>query len=198
MIWHTLTLLLSCLRTLIMGTNTGDHLTLASGSNRKTKSARKKNADSFMGNNIIVNVNNVSLRAGNEFSCGLMNSNQLYTDESIQSIKKMKPKKLVSANSAVFGFLLFIQHEMAKRIFKKEGCDYDHYDDLKKLEYIGYAHDYLQQKWNDSSLKNEAKLSVYKSLFEIDSQLGTKAELQLFKCCQWAVNLDIIMVIHIN
>ena len=87
---------------------------------------------------------------------------------------------------------------MAKRIFKKEGCDCDHYDDLKKWNFAGYANSYLQQKWNDSSLENEAKLSVYKSLFEIDSQLGTKAELQLYKCCHWAVNLDIIMVIHIN
>ena len=84
---------------------------------------------------------------------------------------------------------------MAKRIFEKEGCWYKQYDNINGG---GYARLYLRQKWNDSSLENEAKLFVYKSLFEIDSQLGTKAELQLWYCCAWAVNLDIIMVIHIN
>ena len=89
---------------------------------------------------------------------------------------------------------------MAERIYEKEELTYTHYNTLTtyKVPYAGYAEDYLQQKWNDLSLKNEAKLSVYKSLFEIDSQLGTKAELQLWKCCSWAVNLDIIMVIYIN
>ena len=82
----------------------------------------------------------------------------------------------------------------AKRILKKEGCKYYHYTVLKNAGAAGYAHFYIQQKWNDSLLKNQAKLDVYKSLFEIDWQFGTKAELQLWKCCALAVNLDIIMV----
>ena len=69
---------------------------------------------------------------------------------------------------------------------------------MKKLNFVGYAEDYIEKKWNESSLENEAKLSVYKCLFEIDSRLGSESELQLYFCCCFAVNLDIIMVININ
>ena len=65
------------------------------------------------------------------------------------------------------------------------------------MGYFG-IHCYIFEKWNESSLVNEAKLDVYKCLFEIDSRLGSKSEHQLFECCAHAVNLDIIKVININ
>ena len=64
--------------------------------------------------------------------------------------------------------------------------------------HAGYAHCYIALKWNKSTLENEADLSVYKSLFEIDYRLGSKPEHQLHGCCNLAVNLDIIMVEYIN
>ena len=88
---------------------------------------------------------------------------------------------------------------MAKKIYKKEGLKYYHYDDLtKKYDYAGYANDYISENWNESTLENEAKLEVYKTLFEIDSRLGSKSEPQLWSCCYFSVNLDIIEVININ
>ena len=92
---------------------------------------------------------------------------------------------------------LFIKHLKAEKIIKNEGLSYGSYDDLQKLNYAGYAHYYTKQKWNDSLLQNEAKLDVYKYLFEIDCRLGTKSELQLWWCCAFAVNINIIMVINI-
>ena len=58
----------------------------------------------------------------------------------------------------------------------------------------GYAGDYVQAKWNESSLENEAKLNCYKILYQIDQRLGTTPELQLWNCCHHAVSMDIIKV----
>ena len=49
-----------------------------------------------------------------------------------------------------------------------------------------------------SSLENKAKLDVYKCLYRIDKKLGTKPEIQLYWCCRYAVNINIIEVIDIN
>ena len=62
----------------------------------------------------------------------------------------------------------------------------------------GYAGLYIQQKWYKKYLENEAKFSVYRVLYEIDYQLGTKPEIQLWFCCAYAVDLDIIMVRNIS
>ena len=64
-----------------------------------------------------------------------------------------------------------------------------------KLSYAGYADFYITKKWDDPSLENQAKLEVYKILYRIDHCLGTTSELQLWTCCQMAVNTDIIEVI---
>ena len=88
---------------------------------------------------------------------------------------------------------------MAKKIYEKEELEYMDYEHIKnEWEMAGYAHDYVSENWNKSTLENEAKLEVYKTLFEIDSRLGTKSELQLYFCCACSVNLDIIEVIYIN
>ena len=106
---------------------------------------------------------------------------------------------------------------MAKRIIEKEGCWYLHYDDIKEEVYdavisevlglllfphyqctVGYASLYIQQKWDSSLLENKAKLDVYKCLYRIDKKLGTKPEIQLYWCCRYAVNINIIEVIDIN
>ena len=64
------------------------------------------------------------------------------------------------------------------------------------MDYVGYAHAYIKGHWNDSTLENEAKLEVYKILFRIDQRLGTTTELQLWNCCFFAVNINIIEVIE--
>ena len=87
---------------------------------------------------------------------------------------------------------------MAKRILEKEIGGYMHYDDIKKTGAPGYACVYIIQKWDNQSLENKARLDIYRTLFEIDFQLGTKSETQLWWCCYWSVNLDIIKVININ
>ena len=87
---------------------------------------------------------------------------------------------------------------MAEKIYEKEGLDYFHYDDLTsyQIPYAGYAHHYIEKRWNKSTLVNEAKLEHYECLFEIDRQLGSKAEAQLYNCCKYLVNLNIIEVLH--
>ena len=83
-------------------------------------------------------------------------------------------------------------------ILKWNGCWFNHYDDIMQQGGDGYAALYVYQKWNESSMENKAKLCVYRTLFEIDLQLGTRSEFQLRQCCCYAVNLDILKVIDIN
>ena len=64
----------------------------------------ENNADLFVDKILTFNTRHVSIRAGNEFSCGLMNLNRLYTDETIQSIKYMSPDELVSTKYRISGF----------------------------------------------------------------------------------------------
>ena len=73
-----------------------------------------------------------------------------------------------------------------------------HYDDIKSEGGSGYALLYITQKWDMQSLENKARLDIYRTLFEIDFQLGTKSEDQLWMCSHYSVNLDIIKVININ
>ena len=63
---------------------------------------------------------------------------------------------------------------------------------------MGYASSYLMQKSDKLSLENNAKLNVYQTLFEIDDRLGMKSELQLWLCCYFVTNIDIIQVQYNN
>ena len=69
------------------------------------------------------------------------------------------------------------------------------YDDkLRELNYVGYAHYYLQECWNESELKNKADVTTYKQLLEIDSKLGTTQSQQLFECVFHSLRMDLIQV----
>ena len=72
-----------------------------------------------------------------------------------------------------------------------------HYATIRKRDVAGYAHLYILQKWDDLLLENKARLGVYSKLYEIDGRLGTKSEIQLWNCCHYAVNIDIITVRNI-
>ena len=69
------------------------------------------------------------------------------------------------------------------------------YDELREeLGFVGYAHYYLQKCWNESELKNQADVEIYKQLLEIDSKLGTTQSEQLFQCVFNSLRIDLIMV----
>ena len=69
----------------------------------------------------------------------------------------------------------------------------DH-DKVRKFNYVGYAQYYLQQCWNKSELKNEADVTIYKQLLEIDAKLGTTQSEQLFGCVFFSLRIDLIQV----
>ena len=69
-----------------------------------------------------------------------------------------------------------------------------HDDQLRELDYVGYADYYLQECWNESELKNKADVTIYKQLLEIDSKLGTTQSEQLFKCVFQSLRIDLIKV----
>ena len=73
-----------------------------------------------------------------------------------------------------------------------------HYDDIKSKSGAGYALLYITRLWDKQSLENKARLDIYRILFDIDCKLGTKSEIQLWWCCFYSVNLDIIKVINVN
>ena len=68
------------------------------------------------------------------------------------------------------------------------------YDELRELNYVGYASYYLTECWNESELKNKADFAVYKQLLEIDSKLGTTQSEQLSKCVFHSLRMDLIKV----
>ena len=70
----------------------------------------------------------------------------------------------------------------------------DKHDKLRELGYVGYAHYYLGQCWNESELTNKADVTIYKQLLEIDSKLGTTQLEQLFKCVLHSLRIDLIKV----
>ena len=65
---------------------------------------------------------------------------------------------------------------------------------IRELNYVGYAHYYLQNCWNESELKNKADLAVYKQLLEMDSKLGTTQSEQLYWCLRLSPRMDLIEV----
>ena len=86
----------------------------------------------------------------------------------------------------------------AGRLLKSLGINVDvkdgEYDELRELRYVGYAHYYLQECWDESKLKNKADVAVYKQLLEIDSKLGTTQSEQLFGCVFQSPRKDLIEV----
>ena len=68
------------------------------------------------------------------------------------------------------------------------------YNELKELGFVGYATYYLQKCWAESELKNNADVTIYKQLLEIDSKLGTTQTEQLYKCVFHSVRMDLIKV----
>ena len=68
------------------------------------------------------------------------------------------------------------------------------HDEVRELGYVGYAHYYLQQCWNESELKNKADVAVYKQLLVIDAKLGTTQSEQLFECVFHSLRMDLIKV----
>ena len=84
----------------------------------------------------------------------------------------------------------------AGKLFESLEIDmlFDDYDEIRKNGEVGYAYYYLFKCWNESELKNNADVTVYKQLLEIDSKLGTTQSEQLFGCVFHSLRLDLIQV----
>ena len=84
----------------------------------------------------------------------------------------------------------------AKKLFESHGVRLvlDDYDKIQEYDYVGYAHYYLKKCWNESELKNNADVAIYKQLLEIDAKLGTSQTEQLFGCLRHSPRKDIIEV----
>ena len=67
-------------------------------------------------------------------------------------------------------------------------------DEFREYGYVGYAHLYLSECWNESEFKNKADLTVYKQLIEIDAKLGTTQSEQLRFCLRYSPRNDFIEV----
>ena len=68
------------------------------------------------------------------------------------------------------------------------------YDELRELGFVGYAEYYLSECWDESELKNEADVTVYKQLLEIDAKLGITPSEQLYWCLHYSPRKDLIEV----
>ena len=68
-------------------------------------------------------------------------------------------------------------------------------DNLSRTAKIqGYADYYLAQCWNGSLMANEADVTIYFELGQIDLELGTPLSRQLWACLSWTTRWDIIKV----
>ena len=68
------------------------------------------------------------------------------------------------------------------------------FDLIREYGFVGYAHYYLQQCWNESELKHKADVTIYKQLIETDSKLGTTQSEQLRRCLAYSPRNDLIEV----
>ena len=68
------------------------------------------------------------------------------------------------------------------------------FDVLQENGFVGYAEYYLKGSYNESELRNEAEIEIFKELLEIDSQLGTTPTKQLFGCVSQSLRMDLIKV----
>ena len=83
---------------------------------------------------------------------------------------------------------------MKFKIFKEINIDQVDLDKVREYGYVGYANYYLEECWNESELKNQADVTVYKQLLEIDSILGTTQSEQLIECIHYSAQKDLIEV----
>ena len=94
-------------------------------------------------------------------------------------------------------------NHLARNILREAGLIFEEwkdYDWTNKNEFEGFAEYYLAKCWNSLQMMNEADISIYLQLVEIDSVLGTRASLQLGACLSWTIRWDIIKVkvCHLN
>ena len=83
------------------------------------------------------------------------------------------------------------------KLLRDAGSDFDEskdYDWIKRTGDNGYADYYLVRCWNESKRVNEADVSVYRQLVEIDTALGTAVSMQLWCCLSGTSRSDIIKV----
>ena len=89
-------------------------------------------------------------------------------------------------------------NELGVTILNEAGLEFEEWKDdgwiRKTTGQMGYAHFYLEECWNASKRFNEANVTTYCKLVDIDSELGMDASQQLF-CCLWSTTRsDIIKV----
>ena len=85
----------------------------------------------------------------------------------------------------------------AARLLEKNGIDSIGYRNCYAFrEYMqaGFAHYYLQECWDPSKSRNNADVTFFKQLLEIDAQLGVTQTEQLFKCVIETLRIDLIEV----
>ena len=82
----------------------------------------------------------------------------------------------------------------AGKLFESLGIDMYDYDELREDDFVGYAEYYLQESWDETELTNNADVTIYKQLLEIDAKLGTTQSEQLFWCVFHSLRMDLIKV----
>ena len=89
-------------------------------------------------------------------------------------------------------------NDLGGNILREAGLEFEELKDydwiIKETSDDGYAGFYLRNCWNDSKLINEADAKVYKRLVDIDTNLGTRLSLQLWRSLRWTTRWDIIKV----
>ena len=74
-------------------------------------------------------------------------------------------------------------NKLGGQILRDAGLDFEEWKDyhwiLNETKDQGYADFYLVKRWNDSKKINEADVTVYQRLIDIDTILGTKLGTQL-------------------
>ena len=114
------------------------------------------------------------LQSTSSFSKSMQNLEQLNRN-SCFNVFVIHQGRILSRFELIFDFLKF-------KIFQEINIDQVGLDKVRELNYVGYAHFYLQECWDESELKNKADVAVYKQLIEIDSKLGTTPSEQLRGC----------------
>ena len=88
-------------------------------------------------------------------------------------------------------------NELAKTTLEENGIILEQHLDynlIRALNGAGYAPYYLLKCWNESEMINEADVSIYCRLLGFDSELGTDASEQLFRCVSITSRWDLIKV----
>ena len=68
------------------------------------------------------------------------------------------------------------------------------YERLRKGNFVGFAHVYLERCNKESKTGDKIDVEVYARLFELDTKLGTRSSEQLFWCLLLTTRWDIIKV----